>query len=97
MKTTGVRIAARKLAPGGAINAKAPGLESRIDFQAPTPHHRLSGVCSNSRSNLCKFTLSNLFDAAEDYPHKSKENSLQSTRPKQLGQRQKLENDGAVH
>ena len=43
------------LAPEGAINAKTPGLGSRISFQAPTPHHRLAGVYSNSRSNLCKF------------------------------------------
>ena len=34
------------MAPEGAINAKAPGLGSRISFQAPTPHHRRAGVCA---------------------------------------------------
>ena len=32
--------------PGRGNKRKAPGLGSRVSFEAPTPHHRRAGVCS---------------------------------------------------
>ena len=35
-----------KTGPGRGNKRKAPGLGSRVSFEAPTPHHRRAGVCS---------------------------------------------------